>query len=100
MLAQPLILLAVALHLFASRLDSACHHLFFTQPCIVALQKHRILAETYRRGVARRQSTFAVTQIVNGIEQVGFAHAIIAQKAVYLIRKGKTCLCDILIVEY
>ena len=44
--------------------------------------------------------TFTERKIINGIQQVGFAHAVITDKTVDFCRKIQVGLTDVFIIEY
>lgn len=41
----------------------------------------------------------AKRKVINGIEQIAFTHAIVAEKTIYLIREGKVGLDNVLEVD-
>ena len=54
----------------------------------------------YKVAVFGIEVAFAETQVIYGIEQIGFAHAVVAPEEVHLGRKRKLALFDISVVEY
>jgi hypothetical protein len=44
--------------------------------------------------------TLAVAQVIDSVQQVGFALTVQSDKTIDLVRETQVCLADILIIEY
>ena len=44
--------------------------------------------------------TLAVTQVIDGVEHIGLAHAIITYQAIHLRRETQLRLTNVLVVQY
>ena len=96
-LAEPLIFLSPALECLAAPAGQAQRHFLGGVAAQIEAFGHGIvLAAAHEHGVGHSRETLAEAQIEYGVEQIAFAHSVVAQKAVYLGREIERGLCDIL----
>ena len=102
MLREALIGLLIALEgLFLSAFHAAVDILFLPKVGLVESLHHKevgLVAHHLRVDGVR--SALAEREVVDGIEQIGLAHAVLPNKAVHIGRKLEVGLLDVLIVEY
>ena len=102
MLAQPLVLLAIAPHHFSfATLQGDADLKVSLASCVVALKHHVGLAVTDDRAIVTcRNKTAAHTQVIDGIEHIGLALPIVAYQAIELGREIQLRFGDVLVVDY
>ena len=89
-LAQPLILLAAALEGFAAATAKAhVHFLGGAASVIAALQEHEVLAAARHQRVLGAGEAAAEAEVIDGVEEVALAHAVVAEQAVELVGEGE-----------
>ena len=92
--------LLVALELLASSAREAEEDGFGTVAKeVLALQDAELLAAPQEPLLSGVYVAFAEGEVINGVEQVGFAHAVIAEEAVDLRRAMDVGLTNVFIVQ-
>lgn len=102
MLAQSLILLTIAAHdLALALLQGYADVERRVQAGIVALKHHvRLTMANDSAVVARGGETAAHAQVVDGVEHIGLALSVVADKAIQLGREVQSGLTDVLVIDY
>ena len=103
MVGQPVVLLTVPFeNLLLMQLETAMH--LGIRPLRNAAinpfkHKHLLTPPDILR-IGQIGTTLAKREIINGIQQIRFPHAVIPQQTIYVGRKTELRLADILIVKY
>jgi hypothetical protein len=86
--------------LFLATLDGTHNVFLLPQAGIATLQQKKIAAVSYVLTINNVSMAFAERQVINGVKEVRFPHAVEPYEAVDLAVKHKVGLGDILVVEY
>lgn len=101
MIGKPFVLLFIAFELFTLTLFQSAGDLFGASLFLIhSLNHEELLVVPYVERIDALQGTFTKREVVDGIEQVGFPHTVIAQQAVELGREQQRGLGDVPVVEY
>ena len=101
MFRELVVFLLVASELLALAAADGAEDIFLAALVVVpALEDTQILAVTQDLRIRRILAAFAKRKVIDGIEQVGFPHAVVSEEAIHLGRENRFCLRDILVIEY
>ena len=101
MFRELVVFLLVAAELLALAAADGAEDIFLAALVVIpALEDAQIFAVTQDLRIRRILAAFAKRKVIDGIEQVGFPHAVVSEEAIHLGRENRFCLRDILVIEY
>ena len=100
MLRQLVIFLLVALELLALLPPNGAED-FLQSPLIVVLplQHTHVLLVMDDLPVLRMDMAFRKREVIDGIEQIGLSHAVVAEKTIHFRRESDFCLLYVFVIE-
>ena len=102
MVGQTLVDLVVALYHLCRATLIGTYNLFVTTAVgvVVALQYEELLAVTYALRIGHGQRGLTHREVIDCIDDIGLAGAVVADKAVEALVEQNLLLCEVLKIEY